>query len=91
MPLSYSKGDRWCGRCHEWVRKMDIQTLTYKDKNGRLLHECGFAIRARGRQELESVREDAQRHKSPIKFSRRYHIRSDILLNRAKWEKLLKS
>ena len=90
MPLSYKNGDKWCGKCYEWVRSKDIERLTYKNKAGQLTHECGGIMRTGRRQELESTREDRIRHRSPIKFSRQHKIRADIIKNKEKWEQLIK-
>lgn len=83
---NYNNGDRWCARCYEWVLAKDIPKATHKNKNGMLLHECGYRIREQPRRTIEQVRNTAARHK-PIKIG--HTIREDIIKNRERLNRII--
>lgn len=89
MAIRYQKGDMFCGKCGERIPREEISKQTHRDKIGRLLHECGWAVRIKSRRHnnMESVREDARNHR-PITLP--HTIKQDILLNKEKLERRLK-
>lgn len=89
MPATY-KTHLLCSKCGIYVRKEDVEKVSYRSKTGSLLHECGWQYRTQGRRRNnpESLREDALRNKPIILPTT---IRQDIKLNKEKWENLLKS
>lgn len=89
MPLSYANGHLFCAKCGEWVKKQNIEKESYINKNGLLLHECGYELRKQPRVSYSTIRRVAIKHTSPIKFSSSSTIRQDILKNKEKWEKIL--
>lgn len=90
MPLSYNQGHLMCIKCGVWIKKNEIPQVTYKGKDGRLLHECGYQIRDGGRTSEATMRRTSHVHRSPFKFSRRYQIRNDIELHKEEFEQWIK-
>lgn len=92
LPHFYGAGAMHCGMCGEWVKKEDIPKVTRLSKNGKLLHMCGYPLRRRNRVgNLDSRRRAKLRYKSPISFTGPGSMKKDIVVNKEKWEKLLKT